>query len=95
LLSRRINFENARFAVRKTKWRKKVIAGMHPSEWLIFGLAGWLVISLASLPLVGRFLSGAVREAADKPLRAAAPVVTESRARRAENVGIAVSSTHS
>jgi hypothetical protein len=43
------------------------------SDWLMFGLAGWVVVSLLAAPLVGRFLVVALHERADEPQRSAAP----------------------
>ena len=39
---------------------------IHSSDWLNFALLLWVVISLLAAPLVGRFLSGVLREQTDK-----------------------------
>lgn len=39
---------------------------IHSSDWLNFALLLWVVISLVAAPLVGRFVSGGLREQTDE-----------------------------
>jgi hypothetical protein len=72
--------------------RDAVVDIIHIPNWLMFALAGWVVISLLSLPLVGRFLAVALHERADEPQRSAAPRTGRGRSQDLASAGAPVPS---
>jgi hypothetical protein len=83
---------SARFAVRTEAARKAIVGIIYLPDWLKLALAGWVVVSLFSLPLVGRFLAGALRERADELWRSAAPQIRRGRSQSLASGGVPVPS---
>lgn len=79
-----INLSSARFAVRTKAARKAIVEIIHHTGWLTFALSGWVVVSLLSLPLIGRFVGSSLRERPDEIQRS-----SEARFRPAPRQGLA------